>query len=131
MPGLIALTCSQSVPDSLDWSAKRPPYVEIKELNKRVGGNTNFAFSHWKVSGDKIDVHEERAYGPILWAQHTLSNDVMKMSAPFVPVGNDNREAILFIDGVETQKAPMENHSHRNRSQYYPITFATVFLYSA
>lgn len=106
--GQMALTCSQSVPDTLNWQAKRPQYTDLKDLNKRVGGNTTFAFSNWEVSGEKITTHEERAYGPILWAQHTLSDDILKMSVQLIPVGNDNKTVELWIDGAKNKSAEID-----------------------
>ena len=103
LPGQMALTCSQSIPDTLDWTSQRPSYTDLKDLNKRAGGNTNFAFSNWSVSGGKIDLQEERAYGPILWTQHTLSDNFLKMSVQLIPIGNGNRTATIWIDGENKQ----------------------------
>lgn len=108
LTGLIALTCSQSVPDSINFAHTRPSYTDLKDLNKRVGGQTNYAFSNWKISGDKVARHDERSYGPILWTQHTLSGNVMKMSAQFVPIGNDKREATLYVNGQPVQSAEID-----------------------
>ena len=51
------------------------------------GGRVRFWFADWRVSGSKVEAHTERAFGPILFAQHTLSRDVMKMTAQMPPVG--------------------------------------------
>lgn len=106
--GLIGLTCSQSHPATAKYHEPKPIYTKLKDLKKSVGGDTNFAFSKWEISGEKITTFSDRSYGPILWTQHTLSNDVMKMSVQMVPIGNDNREVILSIDGVETQRGEID-----------------------
>ena len=43
--------------------------------------------SAWQASGQKLDAHDERAFGPILFTQYTLSRRVMKLTAQMVPVG--------------------------------------------
>lgn len=117
--GMIGLTCSQSHPDTLKYHEPKPTFTDLKDLKKNVGGSTNFAFSRWEISGDKISTFSDRAYGPILWTQHTLSNEVMKMSVQMVPVGNDNREVVLSIDGVETQRGEIDENG---RNVLFKIT---------
>lgn len=59
------------------------------------GGNNRprYWFRNWKMSGDKLEVHDDQTFGPILWSMHTLSNSrgddgyVMKMTAQMPPVG--------------------------------------------
>jgi hypothetical protein len=41
----------------------------------------------WEASGPKLDTHDERAFGPILFTQYTLSRGVMKLTAQMAPVG--------------------------------------------
>ena len=108
MPGLMALTCSQSVPDTINRTQLRPAYFDLKELNKRVGGDTYFAFENWTASGGKLTSTPERAYGPILWTQYTLTNDILKMSVQMAPVGNDHREVILNVEGEEVARSNID-----------------------
>ena len=109
LSGLLALTASQSYPsDTLDYRLARPVYHQLSELSKRQGGNTKVAFKRWSVSGDKVTVHPERAFGPILWAQHTLSDQVMKMSVQMAPVGDDSKVVTLHIDGRAQQQATID-----------------------
>jgi hypothetical protein len=53
----------------------------------RVPTQALFWFDDWKIAGTKVADHEERAWGPILWAMHSLSRNVMKMTAQLVPLG--------------------------------------------
>ena len=41
----------------------------------------------WEASGPKLDAHDDRAFGPILFTQYTLSRRVMKLTAQMAPVG--------------------------------------------
>ena len=55
-------------------------------------------FQDWQVAGSKVLKRDERAYGPILCAQHTLSGGVLKMTAQMPPLGKDDtRQARLEI----------------------------------
>ncbi len=65
------------------------------------GGTVRFWFKDWKVSGSKIDVCEERAFGPILFCQHTLSRGVLKMTVQMPPVGNGSRLVKLQVRSNE------------------------------
>ncbi|MCH2378094.1 MAG: hypothetical protein MK236_01605 [Pedosphaera sp.] len=53
----------------------------------KVQSQALFWFDDWKLIGNKITAHKERAWGPILWAMHSLSRDVMKMTVQLVPLG--------------------------------------------
>lgn len=58
----------------------------------RPGSETSFA--DWRVEGSKVVAHEDRAFGPVLFAMHTLSRNVMKMTAQMAPVGHENNRAV-------------------------------------
>lgn len=45
-------------------------------------------FRDWEGSGTKLARHEDRAFGPILFSQHTLSRGTMKMTAQLAPVSD-------------------------------------------
>jgi hypothetical protein len=52
----------------------------------------------WQASGPKLDTHDERAFGPILFTQYTLSRRVLKLTAQMAPVGAaESREATLSV----------------------------------
>jgi len=53
-------------------------------------------FDDWVVSGEKIDLHPERAFGPILFEQYTLSRGIMKMTVQLPPVGRDDEQTVQF-----------------------------------
>jgi alkaline phosphatase D len=57
-------------------------------------GNLRVWFRDWKLSGSKLQHHPERSFGPILWAQHTLSRGVMKMTAQMPPVGRADAQSV-------------------------------------
>lgn len=62
-------------------------------------GAGRFWFGDWRLSGSKITAHDERAFGPILFSQYTLSGGTLKLSAQMPPVGaEESRTVQLQID---------------------------------
>jgi len=69
----------------------------ISHLSPKQGG-MGYWFRDWKLSGNKVVAYPERANGPILCAQHTLSKGVLKMAVQMPPLGKrDKRHAELQI----------------------------------
>ena len=63
-----------------------------KAKAKTVGGAPDsgagtFSFADWKVGGSRVEVHDDHAFGPILFNQYTLSGGVLKMTAQMPPLG--------------------------------------------
>jgi hypothetical protein len=58
------------------------------------GASVRFWFRDWRVSGSKVDVHDEQTFGPILFAQHTLSKGVLKMTAQMPPIGENDSQVV-------------------------------------
>ncbi len=53
-------------------------------------------FDNWSVKGKGLVVNKDRAFGPILWAQHTLSRRIMKMTAQMPPVGKTDSQVVAL-----------------------------------
>ena len=53
-----------------------------------------FWFRRWHVRGDKIAVHADRHCGPILSAQYTVSRQVLKLTAQFMPLADGARASL-------------------------------------
>jgi alkaline phosphatase D len=86
--GGIAIVCSAGPPDVSQTEASRVPTMSGFNMQHRArDGNWRFWFSDLQVSGDKIDLHPERTFGPILWTMYTLSGNVLKLTAQMAPVG--------------------------------------------
>ncbi len=69
---------------------------------RRVPASARFAFWDWTIRGEKAELHPERAFGPILWAMHTLSDSrgpegfVLKMTAQMPPMGEKDSHQVLL-----------------------------------
>ena len=88
LTGGLALVCSSGpVEDSPDESSLVVTMSGIIKRNTERRGNLRFWFKDWTVSGARVRVQPGRAWGPILFAMHTLSRGVMKLTAQMAPVG--------------------------------------------
>ncbi len=89
--GNVALVCHAGAVGAAGAAAQsdQAPPIERVNLPQNRGGNVRFWFRDLRVSGDKVDHHPGRAFGPILFTQHTLSRGVMKMTAQMPPLGDD------------------------------------------
>lgn len=57
-------------------------------------GTGKFWFADWKLEGEKVDVHNDRAFGPILFSQYTLSDGVLKLTAQMPPIGEQDSQTV-------------------------------------
>lgn len=88
LTGGLALVCSSGPVETTPVEA-----APIKDFNfyppqQKKGGNFRFWFADWTVTGSKVDAHDDRVYGPILFTLYTLSRGTLKLSAQFPPLGN-------------------------------------------
>jgi alkaline phosphatase D len=44
-------------------------------------------FADWRISGTKVDRHDDRAFGPVFFTQYTLHERTLKLTAQLAPVG--------------------------------------------
>jgi hypothetical protein len=57
----------------LEVSEPRPAVVP--RLAQDRGGEMRVSFDKLVVTGDRVQAHPERSFGPIWWTTHTISND--------------------------------------------------------
>ncbi len=84
----------------------------VNNFQTKVKKGARFWFSDWRIGGDKVEAHNDRVFGPILWAMHTLSNSrsheghVLKMTAEMPPLGEqDNNTVELQIQEQNAWKS--------------------------
>jgi hypothetical protein len=84
--GGVALVChAGAIGISPDSSLNVMTMSGINRPGRERRGDVRFWFRDWKLSGPRFDSHPERAWGPILFAQHSRSRGVMKMTAQMAP----------------------------------------------
>lgn len=58
------------------------------------------AFRDWSISGTKVKAYPERTFGPILFSQHTLSKQILTMTAQMPPIGKADDQVV----GLEIER---------------------------
>ena len=106
--GMVALVChSGRVGDSpTPAAAIRVPATPMGRV-----GTMRFWFEGWKLTGPKVADRPERAWGPVLFVQYTLSRGVMKMTAQLAPCEGDEPEAELLVGGKAIAKVAVDAFS--------------------
>lgn len=97
LTGGLALVCSAALEEPTPV-----PLAPIKDFSfyppqQQRGGTMRFWFADWTVGGSKVDEHDDREYGPILFTLYTLSRGTLKLSAQFPPLGNAPNTATLQV----------------------------------
>ncbi len=69
-----------------------------KATGPAAAGVGAFRFFDWTLSGAKVERHADRAFGPILFTQYTLSGGTLKLTAQLAPIGpHDSPRAALLV----------------------------------
>jgi hypothetical protein len=72
-----------------------------------------FWFDRWTIEGDRVETFDDRAFGPILFSQYTLSGGILKLSVQMPPIGEkDPQEVRLQIRNGEDWKTLAEASIH-------------------
>jgi hypothetical protein len=74
--------------------AKAKAKAQAKTKAQGRAGAGTFWFADWRVSGSKVERHPDRAFGPILFSQYTLSQGVLKLTAQMPPLGPDDAQTV-------------------------------------
>lgn len=56
--------------------------------------DSGFWFCDWHAAGSKVEAYDDQTFGPILFAQYTLSMDVLKMTAQMPPIGERDSQFV-------------------------------------
>ncbi len=90
---LLALETAGLSPDSLAGGLALVSSFRDVDLGGEV---PSVAFEEWRISGDRLDIHKDRAFGPVLFAQYTLSRGILKLTAQMPPVGAMDGPLVLL-----------------------------------
>ncbi len=93
--GGVALVCSWKNLPTFDGTRKTLNYGPwgAKPGTER-GGNVRFWFKDWTLEGEKVQAFPERAWGPILFNQYTLSKHILKMTVQMAPIAFNDPQTI-------------------------------------
>jgi alkaline phosphatase D len=85
--------------------------VSGKPGHQNRGGNVMFWFRNWTLDGPGAVEHADRAWGPILFNQYTVSRGVLKMTVQFAPLEEGQPPAELQVNGRTVARAAIEPFS--------------------
>jgi len=91
--------------------------VALVSHNSAAMEGPGYWFEDWTIDGSKVRQHLERAFGPVLASQYTLSKGTLKMTAQMPPIGAQDAQNVnleLFRDGQWQHAAsgPIEADSY-------------------
>ena len=65
------------------------------QSNAKGGGKlSRFWFSEWKAKGGMVEARPDLAFGPILYAMHTLSRGTLALTAQMPPLGEKEANSV-------------------------------------
>lgn len=85
----------------------QPLAANTGKLPQARGGDCRFWFRDWTIEGPSVLQRNERAWGPILFNQYTLSRRVLKMAVQLAPSEGDDPPVVLRVGGRRIE-APVE-----------------------
>ena len=97
LTGGLALVCSSGPVNPTPIELSPIKDFSFYPPDQQSGGTMRFWFKDWIVAGSKVDEHEDRAYGPILFTLYTVSRGTLKLSAQFPPLSDPRQSATLQI----------------------------------
>lgn len=83
----------------------------------------SFWYKNWKIEGEKVEVHQDQTFGPIMFAQHTLSGGVLKMTAQMAPVGEEDAQ---YVD-LEIAEGEEEGWEKVGEASIDPLSRTATF----
>ncbi len=102
LPGLVALVCSHGPVRRSPERSTAADFGFAARPHTERGGNVRYWFKNLKVSGSQVAPRPERAWGPLLFNQFTLSNKTLKMTVQLAPLNSDR----------DTPKSTVELHAN-------------------
>jgi alkaline phosphatase D len=109
--GGIALVCHHGQPALSLPAWREPQNANSGKPNQARGGNFTASFTNWTLSGPGVTEHPDRAWGPILFTQYTLSRDILKLTAQFAPLEGNEGPATLRIGRQQPVSVTPETYS--------------------
>ena len=68
--------------------------IDLQSNVKGVGKLSRFWFSEWKAKGGMLEARSDLAFGPILYAMHTLSRGTLSLTAQMPPLGKKEADSV-------------------------------------
>ncbi len=108
LPGLIAIVCSHGPVRRSPERSTAADFGFAARPHTERGGNVRYWFKNLKVSGTQLAARPERAWGPLLFNQFTLSGKTLKMTVQLAPLDVPNSTVELHANGKKLATAPVD-----------------------
>jgi alkaline phosphatase D len=90
-----------------------PGNASFGKKGEKEPPGARFWFDDWRIDGSKVEANDSQAFGPILFAMHTLSRGVLKMTAQMPPIGaNEAQHVRLQVEQGGGWKTVAEEKIH-------------------
>ncbi|WP_291864858.1 alkaline phosphatase D family protein [Maribacter sp.] len=63
----------------------------------KINNTKSVWFQDWEIAGSKIEKHDDRSFGPIMFSQYTLSRNTLKITAQMAPDDNEGKDVEFQI----------------------------------
>ncbi len=107
LSGGVALVChAGQVGNSPDAALNIMTMSGINRRERERGGSVQYWFRDWTATGERFDVHADRAWGPVLFAMYSVTRGVMKLTAQMAPVAAGGKATLTI--GNRRLEAPVD-----------------------
>jgi alkaline phosphatase D len=107
LAGNLALVANFGAQGTAAGSAGAGAKGKKKKAAAPPAGADQFWFADWKASGSRVQAHDDRAFGPILFNHYTLSHGLLKMTAQMPPLGAKDTPHVRLRIGSSHYQAPI------------------------
>lgn len=85
--------------------------VALVSHNSAAMEGLGYWFENWTIEGSKVQDYPDRAFGPVLAAQYTLSEGTLKVTAQMPPIGDQDAQSVnlLLYQNDEWQQAAVSH----------------------
>ncbi|MCM4153459.1 twin-arginine translocation pathway signal protein [Arenibacter sp. N53] len=66
------------------------------KTKKNIQSQPSVGFSHWSISSDQLVSNKDQLYGPICFAQYTLHNNKLKLTAQLAPLEEIKGHSVML-----------------------------------
>ncbi len=107
--GGVALVANAGAYEPMPRVQPEPVFATSPKPGTVRGGEWRCWFADWTLSGARVIERPERAWGPMLFNQYTLSRGVLKMTVQFAPLAEEEwRPVELQVGGKVVARAEVD-----------------------
>lgn len=90
-------TLSSTCLDEKLWQGNMAIVSHCKPETEQ-GDEPTIAISNFEAAGEKFSFHDQQTFGPVYFAQYTVNNKILKLTAQLAPMDIAGAEALLLVE---------------------------------